>query len=232
MSSNTYLQPPSQRKLMGLAMAVLLHLLLLWALQAGLAQQWVKEIPNVVQAVLLQEAPVLTPPPATPPSPASAPKPPTPSQTAPAPPLPQQPAYVPPSDVPANVNPSVSTAISAVSSTPPASLANSTAPVPAPASVRQTAPSRKAATVSAAHCEKPDYPSVSRRMEEEGTVSLRFLVGVDGRVSQSEIEKSSGFPRLDQAARAALSKCRFQPATVDGQPEQAWASLKYRWRLD
>jgi protein TonB len=63
-------------------------------------------------------------------------------------------------------------------------------------------------------------------------VSLRFLVGVDGKVIQSEIEKSSGFKRLDEAARAGLSKCRFQPATVDGRPEQAWASMKYTWRLE
>jgi protein TonB len=69
-------------------------------------------------------------------------------------------------------------------------------------------------------------------MEEEGTVSLRFLVGVDGKVIQSEIEKSSGFKRLDEAARAGLSKCRFQPATVDGRPEQAWASITYTWRLE
>jgi protein TonB len=86
--------------------------------------------------------------------------------------------------------------------------------------------------VNVSQCEKPEYPSASRRLEEEGTVALRFLVGVDGKVIQSEIEKSSGFPRLDQAARAGLSKCRFQPATVDGQAEQAWASMKYTWRLD
>jgi protein TonB len=100
------------------------------------------------------------------------------------------------------------------------------------ASARPAPPSRTAATVSAANCEKPDYPSASRRMEEEGTVSLRFLVGVDGKVIQSEVEKSSGFKRLDEAARAGLSKCRFQPATVDGKPEQAWASMKYTWRLE
>jgi protein TonB len=81
-------------------------------------------------------------------------------------------------------------------------------------------------------CEKPEYPSASRRLEEEGTVALRFLVGVDGKVIQSEVEKSSGFKRLDEAARAGLSKCQFRPALVDGKPEQAWASIKYTWRLE
>lgn len=88
------------------------------------------------------------------------------------------------------------------------------------------------AKVSAAQCEKPAYPNASRRMEEEGTVSLRFLVGVDGLVIRSEVEQSSGFKRLDDAALAGLSKCRFQPATVDGVPEQAWASMKYTWLLE
>jgi len=83
-----------------------------------------------------------------------------------------------------------------------------------------------------ASCAKPDYPSASRRMEEEGTVTLKFLIGVDGKVIQAEVDKSSGFARLDEAARNALSKCQFRPGTVDGKPEQSWASIRYTWRLE
>jgi protein TonB len=83
-----------------------------------------------------------------------------------------------------------------------------------------------------AHCAKPDYPSASRRMEEEGTVTLKFLIGVDGRVMQADIEKSSGFARLDEASRSALSKCQFRPGTVDGKPEQSWTTIQYKWRLE
>jgi TonB family protein len=50
-------------------------------------------------------------------------------------------------------------------------------------------------------------------MEEEGTVTLKFLIGVDGKVIQADIEKTSGFTRLDEAARNALSKCQFRPAS-------------------
>ena len=91
---------------------------------------------------------------------------------------------------------------------------------------------RTAAVVNPAQCEKPEYPSASRRMEEEGTVHLRFLVGADGKVLQAEIEKSSGYKRLDEAARAGLARCQFRPATVDGKPEQSWASMRYTWRLE
>lgn len=85
---------------------------------------------------------------------------------------------------------------------------------------------------AAQNCQKPEYPSASRRLEEEGTVQLRFLVGIDGLVIQSQVEKSSGFARLDEAARAGLSKCQFKPGTVDGKPEQSWATMKYTWRLE
>ena len=81
-------------------------------------------------------------------------------------------------------------------------------------------------------CSKDDYPPISKRMEEEGTVSLRFLVGVDGKVIQTEIDKSSGFKRLDEATRVCFSRSRFQPATVDGRPEQAWGRMQYTWRLE
>ena len=69
-------------------------------------------------------------------------------------------------------------------------------------------------------------------MEEEGTVTLKFLIGVDGRVLQTDIEKSSGFARLDEASRSALSKCQFRPGTVDGKPEQSWTTIQYKWRLE
>ena len=245
MSSSTYLRPPPQRRLVGLAIAVVLHLLLLWAVHAGMGQQIVQKMPTVVQAILLQDIQPPTPQPAPQPPP---PKPQQPEpQAKPAPPvppaipapMPTPPAQVPPVEVPLAVSPVPTQAIqaaAAVTETPPAAAVSPpqalTRTTPAPTPARAAPPVRKPASVNSAQCDKPKYPSASRRMEEEGTVSLRFLVGVNGQVIQSEIEKSSGFKRLDDAARAGLSLCRFQPATVDGQAEQAWASMKYTWRLE
>ncbi|WP_281810858.1 energy transducer TonB [Limnohabitans sp. MORI2] len=119
---------------------------------------------------------------------------------------------------------------------PPAPTTNApaiTQPVAPPAAAPAAPAIRTGAIIQAgASCAKPDYPSASRRMEEEGTVTLKFLIGIDGKVLQAEIEKSSGFTRLDEAARNALSKCQFRPGTVDGKPEQSWASIKYTWRLE
>ncbi|MFM7000487.1 MAG: energy transducer TonB [Limnohabitans sp.] len=138
--------------------------------------------------------------------------------------MPPPPAYVPPVDVPVSNAAPAANAIAAVSPTPQ--------PVAPPAPVVAKESVRTAAVVNAANCEKPEYPSASRRLEEEGTVSLRFLVGTDGKVIQAEIEKSSGYKRLDEAAKAGLSRCAFKPATVDGKPEQGWATMKYTWRLE
>lgn len=225
MNSSTYLQPPSKRKLWGVAGVVVLHALLLWAIQAGLHRTVAQKLPTVVQALLLEEKRPEPPPPAPPPK--------APPQ-APPPKTPPPPAFVPPAEVPALVAPP--NAIAAVTANPapsPAPVAAPAAPTASPAPPPRTAPAtRTAAGVNMAQCDKPEYPSASRRMEEEGTVGLKFLVGADGKVIQSEIEKSSGYKRLDEAARAGLAKCLFRPAMVDGKPEQAWTTIKYVWRLE
>jgi protein TonB len=64
----------------------------------------------------------------------------------------------------------------------------------------------------------PRYPVESRRKKEQGTVQLRLLIGVDGRVVQVSIAQSSGFERLDQAALQAAKSWRWQPMLRDGQP--------------
>jgi len=209
-------QRASRKHVIGLTAVVVLHGLLFWAINSGLARKFVKVIKGPVEAVLLEETKPEIPPPPPPPPPKNLPPPP--------------PSYVPPVDIqvaaPTPVN-----AIAAVSNipqpvAPPSPLPVQTTPAP-PAPPVQTA-----AVISASSCEKPEYPSASKRLEEEGTVQLKFLVGADGKVIESAVEKSSGFRRLDEAARAGLSKCQFKPATVDGKPQQSWASMKYTWRLE
>lgn len=226
MPQSTYLQAPPKRKLLGLAAVVVLHGLLFWAIQAGMTRTVIQKMPVIVQALLLEEKRPELPP--TPPSPPAAPTPPPP-KAAPKPPDP--PAYVPPAATPVAVPPP--NAIAATSATPPLSATpTATAAAPTAPAAPAKAPVRTTAGVNIAQCEKPDYPSASRRMEEEGTVGLRFLVGADGKVVQSEVAKSSGYKRLDEAARAGLTKCQFKPATVDGKPEQAWTTIQYVWRLE
>lgn len=80
-------------------------------------------------------------------------------------------------------------------------------------------------------CAKPAYPLQSLRDEQQGTVTLAFLIGVDGAVKASKIVKSSGFMLLDAAASEGIARCRFKPTHVNGKPEQSWVQMQYVWSL-
>ncbi|TFW20852.1 energy transducer TonB [Massilia arenosa] len=78
---------------------------------------------------------------------------------------------------------------------------------------------------------KAEYPKTALMNEEQGTVSASFLVGPDGSVADSKVEKSSGSKTLDKATIKALSACKFKPGTKDGAPAQTWAKIDYVWKL-
>lgn len=81
-------------------------------------------------------------------------------------------------------------------------------------------------------CAKPEWPQGAIAAERTGTVTLSFLVGVDGKVRQSKVRKSSGHPDLDEAARGGIEKCSFKPATRAGKPVQASTMMQYVWTLE
>jgi protein TonB len=56
---------------------------------------------------------------------------------------------------------------------------------------------------------RPAYPTLSRRLGEEGRVLLRVLVRADGTPAEVTLHQSSGYARLDQAALEAVRKWRF-----------------------
>jgi protein TonB len=68
---------------------------------------------------------------------------------------------------------------------------------------------------------KPAYPPMSRRLGEDGKVVLRVRVSAQGLPLTVEVSKSSGFPRLDDAARAAVERWRFVPARQGNEPIEA-----------
>lgn len=68
----------------------------------------------------------------------------------------------------------------------------------------------------------PQYPTMSRRFGEKGRVLLHVLVSAAGRAERVEINISSGFERLDLAAREAVSGWRFVPARCGDEHVAAW----------
>jgi periplasmic protein TonB len=193
------------KHLPGIAIVILLHIILVWALVNGLARKVVEVVKGPLETKIIQE--VKPPPPDTPPPP--------PPKLAPPPP-----PFIPPPEVNIANAPAPTNAISVTTSQVPAAPAPQAPPAP-------KAEVHKAPVVKASGCREPEYPSSSERLGESGRVVLSLLVGTDGKVTDSKVETSSGFPRLDEAARSALSLCKFTPGTVDGQPEQAWAKIAY-----
>jgi protein TonB len=70
----------------------------------------------------------------------------------------------------------------------------------------------------------PRYPPESRRIHEQGLVVLRVLIDEGGHVKTVEIYRSSGHPRLDEAAREAVARAVFKPY-VDGGIARAAAAI-------
>jgi len=71
-------------------------------------------------------------------------------------------------------------------------------------------------SVEYVRAEKPVFPKESQRRREYGTVILRILVDADGRPVNIEVEQSSGYERLDAAARKAAETFLFRPYEVNG----------------
>lgn len=77
----------------------------------------------------------------------------------------------------------------------------------------------------------PAYPSLSRRLGEEGKLVLRVELNELGRISVAQIINSSGFKRLDEAALAAVKTWRCTPPQRNGQPVRAIALQPFNFVL-
>ncbi|HYJ41412.1 MAG TPA: TonB family protein [Steroidobacteraceae bacterium] len=78
----------------------------------------------------------------------------------------------------------------------------------------------------------PVYPAESKRKRERGTCVLRVMVDSSGRPAQIQVERSSGYERLDIAARDAVEKALFRPYEVNGiaQPAQVLVPIEFTRR--
>ncbi len=86
-------------------------------------------------------------------------------------------------------------------------------------------------SVASSECKKPAYPLISFRQGEQGTVALKSYVEASGNVASIEVTKSSGFPRLDQAALEHAKCWRFVPGRVNGAPTPMWHEFTIDFNL-
>jgi protein TonB len=78
----------------------------------------------------------------------------------------------------------------------------------------------------------PNYPSISRRLGEQGLVLLRVQVTADGTVGSVELQTGSGSSRLDQAALEAVKKWQFVPAKRGEQSVSASVIVPVRFSIE
>jgi len=78
----------------------------------------------------------------------------------------------------------------------------------------------------------PSYPVLSRRYGEEGRVVLRVRVNTRGGADEVQVNRSSGFVRLDDAARDAVRRWKFVPARRGAEPVPAWVLIPISFRLE
>jgi len=217
---------------MTVACVVVLHALVLWALQGALRWPLLRPmavvLPMQVKLIVLPPLPPAAPPPA----PQSAPKPPISQPAKPLKPLVAQRAPPPAPRAVLQTAPQAAPPQAEQQSAPEApsapmgepAAAPSGAPAGPPASAVAAAPAAVPPS-SEAQCPgnpEPPYPPMSKRLGETGRVIVGALIGADGRVQEVNLQRSSGYSRLDEAAKQAVRHWRCQPVTRDGVPQTEW----------
>jgi protein TonB len=209
----------NSKRMAAFALVVLIHVLFVWVLASGLGKKVVEVVLGPVETRLIEDLPE--------------------DENEPPPPPPEfdtPPPYVPPPeisiDIPVDSGPT--TAISNVTSErpvaapPPPPVA---APKPVERAVVRTPPSSvgRGARITSG---EEIYPPASKRAGEEGTVVLRLFILESGRIGEAKVTKSSGFPRLDEAAvKEAERNWRFVPGKEDGKPVAMWHDIALTFRL-
>lgn len=197
-----------RQKWITLGMVVGLHITFIWGLWHTQIRHAIEQTAPLFVSLIAQDPPKEEPPPSPP-----APEPPKPEPRIEPPPEPQQ----------------------IVSETPVVDPVEFTAPAPDPlpvepdpAPVIAVTPMIEQITLPELAVACPDrsppvYPVWSKRMREQGEVVLQVFLDTSGKVVRTEINRTSGSPRLDEAALQAVQRWRCRPATKDGQPVSAVA---------
>lgn len=78
---------------------------------------------------------------------------------------------------------------------------------------------------------QPNYPASELRAQRDGKVSVRVLVGADGRVKSVEQVSATSQAFFEATRQQALSKWRFKPATRGGTAEESWMTLSVTFQI-
>jgi periplasmic protein TonB len=79
---------------------------------------------------------------------------------------------------------------------------------------------------------QPPYPPGMQRLNIEGVVTVRVLVGVDGRPVQIEAVKVEHEAFFAATRDWGMRKWQFTPATRNGEPFQDWRTMTVRFKMN
>lgn len=142
------------------------------------------------------------------------------------PPTPPEPMVKPPEKPIDNLVPEV--AVPVETEIPP-EVQVDVEPAPSAITVAPSPAVAPAQSFSITHRVNPLYPAASKRAGEAGTVLLDIVVGPNGVATEINIERSSGFAALDEAAVAAVRKWRF---TVSSDSDYARVRVPVTFKLE
>jgi protein TonB len=203
----------NSKRTLAFALVVVIHGLFFWVLASGLGAKMVQTVIGPVETKIIEELPEDDSEPPPPP-----------------PDIEQPPPYVPPPevDIAISVETAPTNTITAVTQRPVVQ-----APPPPPAPVKSAGVKTPPSTSGrGARTTLPEYPPASRRAGEAGTVQLKCLVSEAGRCSEVSVVKSSGFPKLDEAAVKEVQRnWKFVPGKEDGKPVAMWHTFAVTFRL-
>lgn len=125
------------------------------------------------------------------------------------------------------------TAVAAAVETPQAPPAP---PPPAPAPVAAAAPTAPPIDTNlkpSVDCTQSpiNYPEASKKLGEEGLVLLRMQVDERGHPLRVEVEKGSGYQRLDRAARDTVATSWICPLSKGKQGYTGWLRVPVKFEL-
>lgn len=205
-------------KLGKVALIIALHAGLFFLAKNGMLHRVVEQVPEIVNVTFV----------APPPPPPAAAKPKT-VEVA------QAPAVAPPQlpVLPVSIESplTVPQAPARVMDTQAAPAAVIAAPAPAAAPPAPPAGPRVISAVEYIRAPQPVYPSSSRRLGEQGVVTLRVLVNEKGYAEQASVQKSSGFNNLDEAGRRAAMGALFKPYVEDGKAVPVYVIVPINFQI-
>jgi protein TonB len=210
-------------------MVAIVHVFLGYVIVTGLTYSRVRQAIDELKIIDVAEEP---PPPPEEPPPAPAKQPPeTPPPVVAPPPIVRIKAAQPPIVQSVQVAPPPVVTYRAAPA-PPAPPAPPPPPPPLP-QVKSIPPVSATGDLQSLFSED-DYPQSAIQAEEQGAVTVRLTVGINGRVANCDVVSPSGSRTLDRATCKVLqNRARFTPARDNrGSPTTDTVTKRIRWVLE